>query len=73
MSTQPTHQPQPHGPRKLVRRTDDRMLAGVCSGIAAHLGIDPTLVRIVTAVAAVFSFGAVAVGYVVAWLLLPEG
>lgn len=67
MSTQPSNQ------RKVVRRTDDRMVAGVCSGVAAYLGLDPTLVRIVTAVAAVFSFGTVAVAYVVAWLLLPEG
>ena len=73
MSNQPTPQPQPDNQRKLVRRTDDRMLAGVCSGVAAHLGLDPTLVRILTVVGALLSFGTVAVGYVVAWLLIPEG
>jgi phage shock protein C len=58
--------------RRLVRRRDDRMLAGVCSGVADYLGLDPTLVRMLAVVAAIFSGGAVAVAYVAAWVLMPE-
>lgn len=58
--------------RPLTRRRDDRMIAGVCSGVADHVGLDPTLVRLLTVVAAVFSVGAVAVAYIAAWILMPE-
>ena len=45
-------------PRKrLVRRTDDKMIAGVCSGVADYLGVDVTLVRVLTVLLAVFGFG----------------
>ncbi len=58
--------------KNLVRRREDRMVAGVCAGVADYLGIDPTLVRLLTVVGALFSFGAVAVAYVAAWILMPE-
>jgi phage shock protein PspC (stress-responsive transcriptional regulator) len=63
--------PQTH-PKRLVRRTDDRMVAGVCSGVADYLGVDVTLVRLVTVLGAVFGFGTFIVAYVVAWILLPQ-
>jgi phage shock protein C len=58
--------------KNLVRRRDDKMIAGVCSGVAEYVGLDPTLVRLLTVVAAIFSVGAVAVAYVAAWILMPE-
>ena len=58
--------------KSLTRRRDDRMVAGVCSGIADYLGVDVTLVRVAAVVAAVFSFGAAVVAYVAAWILMPE-
>ena len=58
--------------KQLTRRSDDRMIAGVCSGVADYLGLDPTLVRLLTVVAAIFSVGAVAVAYIAAWILMPE-
>lgn len=67
-----TPQPAPSNPKRLVRRRDDRMIAGVCSGVAAYLGVDVTLVRLLTVVAAIISFGTVAIAYVVGWLLIPE-
>jgi len=66
----------PHTPtttsRRLVRRTDDRMVAGVCSGIADYLGVDPTIVRLAVVVGTVLGFGTLLVAYVLAWLLMPE-
>jgi len=58
--------------KRLVRRSDDRMIAGVCSGVADYLGVDVTLVRLLAVVAAIFSVGAVAVAYIAAWILMPE-
>lgn len=40
---------------KKLSRGNDRMLAGVCSGIANYLGIDATVVRILTVVGCMFS------------------
>ena len=68
---QPAPQSQPQ-PRRLVRRSDDRMVAGVCSGVADYLGVDVTLVRLVTVVGTIFGFGSLILAYVVAWALLPE-
>jgi phage shock protein C len=58
--------------RRLTRSTDDRMVAGVCAGLAEHLGLDVTLVRVLAVVGAVFGLGSLVVAYVVAWLLMPE-
>jgi phage shock protein PspC (stress-responsive transcriptional regulator) len=59
-------------PRRLVRRTDDNMLGGVCAGLADHLGLDPTLVRVLTVLATVLGAGSVVIAYVVAWLIVPK-
>ena len=67
-----TPQPAPGTPKRLVRRRDDRMVAGVCSGVAAYLGVDVTLVRLLTVIGALISFGTVAIAYVVGWVLMPE-
>ena len=58
--------------KRLTRRGNDRMIAGVCSGVADYLGLDVTLVRLLTVVAAIFSVGTVAVAYIAAWILMPE-
>ena len=68
----PQPAPRPQQPKRLVRRSDDRMVAGVCSGVADYFGVDVTLVRLVTVVGALFGFGSLILAYVVAWALLPE-
>ena len=40
---------------KKLSRGNDRMLAGVCSGIANYLGIDASVVRILTVVGCIYS------------------
>ena len=54
----------------LTRSASDKFIAGVCGGIARSLGMDASIVRIITVVLAVFfQFGWVA--YIVLWLVLP--
>lgn len=73
MQTPPPHQPSyTQGPRRLVRSRNDRMIAGVCGGLAQYAGMDVTLVRVLTAVATFLGFGSLAVLYLVLWLVLPE-
>ncbi len=47
------------------------MLAGVCAGVADYLGVDVTVVRLVTAVLTLIGGGG-AIVYIAAWLLVPE-
>ena len=58
-------------PRRLYRSRDDRMIAGVCGGVAQHFGWDPTLVRLVVALSVLLP-GPQFIAYVIAWIVIPE-
>ncbi|HYP47079.1 MAG TPA: PspC domain-containing protein [Thermoleophilaceae bacterium] len=60
------------GPRLLRRDRERRWLAGVCAGIARHLGADPLFVRLGFVVATAAGGLGFAL-YVLAWLLVPVG
>lgn len=64
--------PAPPARPRLVRRSGDRMVAGVCSGVAHYLGVDVTIVRLLVVLGTVLGFGSLIVAYVAAWILLPE-
>jgi signal transduction histidine kinase len=55
---------------RVERRERDRVVAGVCSGLAAALSVDATLVRLTFTLLA-FASGAGIVAYLGAWALLP--
>jgi phage shock protein PspC (stress-responsive transcriptional regulator) len=57
-------------PAPLTRSSTDRKIAGVAGGLASHLGVDPTLVRVGFAVSILFS-GAGLIAYLALLLLLP--
>jgi phage shock protein PspC (stress-responsive transcriptional regulator) len=56
---------------RLRRSASDRRVGGVCAGVAAHLGIDAVIVRVVTVVSVLFGAPVVLPLYLVLWLLLP--
>jgi len=56
---------------RLTRSRDDRVIAGVCAGLARYLGIDPVLVRI-AALLLIFAGGLGIVLYVIGWITMPE-
>ena len=56
---------------QLRRPVNDRMIAGVATGIARYLGVDTNIVRIAFVVLA-FVGGAALPLYVAGWLLIPE-
>jgi len=65
----------PTGPRtgrRLTRRRHDKMIAGVCGGIADRFGIDVTIVRLLLVAAVFFGFGLGIVLYIAGWLIMPE-
>jgi len=59
--------------KKLTRSRKERMIAGVCGGLAEYFNMDPTLVRIVYVLVSVLSiaFPGILV-YIVLWLVIPE-
>ena len=58
-------------PRRLYRSENDKMVAGVCGGLAAYLRIDPSVMRIIYAVLILASFGTGLLVYFVLWIALP--
>ena len=59
------------GARRLYRSRTDRMLAGVCGGIAEYLNVDSTVVRLIFAIG-LFVGGLALITYVICWLIVPE-
>ena len=57
--------------KRLYRSNANRMLAGVCGGIAEYFNIDPTIVRIIWVIATLFGFAG-AVIYIAGAFIIPE-
>jgi len=57
--------------RRLYRDSSDKMIGGVCSGIASYLGIDPAIVRILFAIVSFGGFGLGFLAYIILWIVLP--
>jgi phage shock protein C len=59
--------------RSLQRSKTDRMIAGVCGGIARSYGWDPTLVRIAYVLVSIVSAAFPGIlFYIILWALIPE-
>jgi len=57
--------------KRMYRNSEDKIIGGVCSGIAAYLDTDPVLFRILFVLSAVF-FGVGFLIYIALWIALPE-
>jgi phage shock protein C len=58
-------------PRKLYRSQSQRMLAGICGGLAEYFNIDATVMRVLFLILAVFG-GSGLVLYLVMWIVVPD-
>lgn len=58
--------------KKLVRSKNNRMVCGVCAGVAEYFNLDPTVVRLLAVLAGVASVGTVMIAYLVAAVIIPE-
>lgn len=58
-------------PKKLYRDTDDTIIAGVCSGIAAYFGLDAVYIRVLFVIL-VFLHGFGILAYIVLWIVMPQ-
>ena len=57
--------------KTLRRSRSDRMVAGVCGGVARYFGVDAALVRVVLVAATILGVGTGAVLYLACWLIVP--
>jgi phage shock protein PspC (stress-responsive transcriptional regulator) len=57
--------------KKLVR-SNDRVFAGVCGGIAEYLDFDPVMVRVAYAFLTLFTCFSGLIFYIVLWICMPE-
>lgn len=58
--------------KKLFRSRENRMICGVCGGIAEYFNIDPTLVRLAWVLVAACSFGTGILAYFIAAIIMPD-
>jgi phage shock protein PspC (stress-responsive transcriptional regulator) len=59
------------GPKRLYLVREGEMIAGVCNGLAAYFGVDPTIVRLVFVVLLFLSGGLIAIAYLVLMFIIP--
>jgi phage shock protein PspC (stress-responsive transcriptional regulator) len=57
---------------KIRRKMSDRMVAGVCSAIAATMNIDPLWIRVAVVAAGIFVFPWVFLAYLIAAIIIPK-
>lgn len=59
--------------KKLYKSKNQKMLSGVCGGIAQYFNIDPTIIRMIWALVSVFSaaFPGIIV-YIICAIIIPE-
>ncbi len=58
--------------KRLYRSRKDKVLGGVCGGIAEYLDVDPVVVRLVWAIVSLISMGMGILAYLIAWIIIPE-
>ena len=57
---------------KKLYRSNDRMLGGVCAGLAEYADMDPTVVHLIYAALTVFTAFSGVLLYPILWIIMPE-
>ena len=57
---------------KKLRRSNDKMIAGVCAGLAHYFDLDPTVIRSVYVLLSIFTAFAGVLVYLILWLIMPK-
>ncbi len=58
--------------RKKLERNPDRIIAGVCSGIADYLNVDATVIRVIYVLLTFSTCFSGVIIYIILWLVMPE-
>lgn len=57
--------------KRLYRSRRERMIGGVCGGLAEYLDTDPTIIRLALALSVLLG-GAGILAYLIMWIIIPE-
>ena len=57
--------------KKLYKSRDNRMISGVCAGIAEYFNMDPTIIRLAWVLFSLLG-GSGGLGYIIAAIVIPE-
>jgi phage shock protein PspC (stress-responsive transcriptional regulator) len=68
---QEEHDREQYGYRRIYRDPHDKMIGGVCGGLARYFDVDPTIIRLI-AVVLLLGFGIGLIAYIVAWIVIPQ-
>ncbi|MFW5847137.1 MAG: PspC domain-containing protein [Nanoarchaeota archaeon] len=58
--------------KRLYRSKKERMIGGVCGGIAEYVDTDPTIIRLIWVIISLLSVGLGVLAYLIAWIIIPE-
>ena len=58
--------------KKLYRSKSNKMIAGVCGGLAEYLNVDPTLIRVIWALVTLGSAGVGLIAYIICAVIMPK-
>jgi len=56
--------------KRLYRSREEKIIGGVCGGLAEYLNVDPTLIRLALVLITLFG-GAGIIAYLVLWVIVP--
>lgn len=58
--------------KRLMRSRTNKMIGGVCGGIADYLNLDPTVVRVAYVLLSFFTVFAGVIVYIILWMIMPQ-
>ncbi len=58
--------------KRLYRSSKERIIGGVCGGIAEYFHVDPIIVRLLWVLFTLLSFGVGLIIYIIAWIVIPK-
>jgi phage shock protein C len=63
---------KPVGIHRLYRSGNDRIIGGVCGGIAEYLGVDPVIIRLLWVIGTLAAMGFGVIVYIICWIIIPR-
>lgn len=57
---------------KKLYRSKEKVIAGVCGGLAEYLEVDPVVIRLIAALGVLFTCFTAIIAYFIAWFIIPE-
>ena len=57
--------------KKLYRSVTDKIIGGVCGGIAEYFSLDPVIIRLAFVLAVIFGGGGI-LTYIILWIIIPQ-